>query len=328
MPPRLPYPSTCSLRTRGPQVAPTIQFHTSYRRNANELDPYVALEIPHDASAATIKKSASHFPFRFSSFHSPRTAHIKTNRPIFPRQFYHLSKLHHPDHNPNDPTSSTRFVRISEAYAILGSPTKRDRYDRDHTRHSSSSSNNNSPRGTHSSASTPFGSRPASGLSKRRTTFHGPPPSFYRSGGWGSQGAKRSESQNNPSSPGAGARTGTQNSGYAFRGGEESSSTSGASSTAGTAGSGQGGGFSPGQAPPGYAAWSEVPHFNREGHLWTQEQQLLRRKKRAEWESGEYDRGVGGGMFVNFLLVTGVVGFACLMPGLYERNMAAKRRVE
>ena len=33
-------------------------------------------------------------------------------------------------------------------------------------------------------------------------------------------------------------------------------------------------------------------------------------------------------MFVNFLLVTGVVGFACLMPGLYERNMAAKRRVE
>jgi len=47
------------------------------------------------------------------------------------KQFYKLSKSNHPDLHPNDPSKSKRFVAISEAYSILGSPEKRQTYDRD-----------------------------------------------------------------------------------------------------------------------------------------------------------------------------------------------------
>jgi len=46
-----------------------------------------------------------------------------------------------------------------------------------------------------SSHTGPAGGRPASGLSRRRTQFRGPPPSFYASGGWGAHSAKRSAAQ-------------------------------------------------------------------------------------------------------------------------------------
>ncbi|KAF1990980.1 hypothetical protein K402DRAFT_304517, partial [Aulographum hederae CBS 113979] len=54
----------------------------------------------------------------------------------------------HPDLNPTDPTASSRFVQISEAYHILGSPTKKASYDRDLARYtfpSSSFSSHNTP---------------------------------------------------------------------------------------------------------------------------------------------------------------------------------------
>ncbi|KAH6655673.1 hypothetical protein BKA67DRAFT_245387 [Truncatella angustata] len=47
------------------------------------------------------------------------------------KSFYNLSKTHHPDHNRSDPSASTRFMRISEAYDTLSKPEKRSRYDRD-----------------------------------------------------------------------------------------------------------------------------------------------------------------------------------------------------
>ncbi|GAB7330298.1 hypothetical protein MBLNU13_g01942t1 [Cladosporium sp. NU13] len=119
------------------------------------------------------------------------------------KQFYKLSKANHPDLHPNDSSKSKRFVAISEAYSILGSAEKRKTYDRDFLPSTQSYSGGDGDfsghRGSYSSHSTPAGGRPASGLSKRRTQFKGPPPSFYRSGGYGAQSEKRS--QHAPSGP-------------------------------------------------------------------------------------------------------------------------------
>lgn len=40
-----------------------------------------------------------------------------------------LTKKHHPDVNGNSPTSHEKFKRISQAYSVLSSPTKRRTYD-------------------------------------------------------------------------------------------------------------------------------------------------------------------------------------------------------
>ncbi|MCJ1321914.1 hypothetical protein MMC15_007259 [Xylographa vitiligo] len=270
-------------------------------------------------------KSASFltYPLITISDPHPRYPQPKTKPPHSSnRQFYHLSRLHHPDHNPNDPTASTRFVAISTAYAVLGSPSARSQYDREHLPSSSAASHHPNRQGSHSSASAPFGARPASGLSKRRTRFHGPPPSFYRSGGWGAQGAKRAAGQESSAS-GSGTQTGEGNSGYAFRGG----SAAGAGETSGAAGrdgagasTAAGGGFSPGQGPHGWAAWSDVPHFDREGHLWTQERQEMRRKRRMEGEGAQSDAR-GPGILFNFLLISGVVGFASLVTAAWREGV-------
>ena len=210
-------------------------------------------------------------------------------------QFYALSKTHHPDHNPNDPTASERFVKISEAYAVLGHPEKRTKYDRD-TSGATGGTQNPARRGSHGSSA--FGSRPASGLSKRRTQFRGPPPSFYRSGGWGAQGTKRR------------------------------SQADGSAAAAGSSGAAQGsetrsGGFGPGQARAGWD--NDVPHFDREGHRRTQDQQERRRILRRR--TGEDDMGYGGAsMLIQFLLVGGVVCAAFSLPALFERRIERGHR--
>lgn len=204
------------------------------------------------------------------------------------RQFYSLSKTHHPDHNPNDPQASERFVKISEAYAILGSPQKRERYDRDIHRPQGPSPFN-APRGSHSSSSTPFGSRPASGLSRRRTQFKGPPPSFYRSGGWGAQSNKR----------------------------QAQAEASGSAAT----GQPRGGGFGPGQ---GQAEFNDVPHFDHEGHHRTQEQQDQRRRRRLERESVEFTEG--GSVLFQFLLITAVITFTFSITSLFDKGEDRRKR--
>lgn len=204
------------------------------------------------------------------------------------RQFYSLSKTHHPDLNPNDPQASERFVRISEAYAVLGSPQKRERYDRDVQR-AQGLSRSTAPKGSHSSTSTPFGARPASGLSRRRTQFKGPPPSFYRSGGWGAQGSKRQAQ----------------------------------AEASGSAGTGEpiGGGFGPGQ---GQAGFNDVPHFDHEGHHRTQEQQDQRRRRRMDEESVEFAEG--GSVMFQFFLITAVVTSAFLIPTILDRNRDGRKK--
>ncbi|KAI9751718.1 MAG: hypothetical protein M4579_005936 [Chaenotheca gracillima] len=189
------------------------------------------------------------------------------------KQFYSLSKTHHPDHNPDDPNASERFVKISEAYAILGNTQRRERYDREHMRHRQSSGGGRSRPGQGTSSSGPAGGRPASGLSRRRTQFRGPPPSFYRSGGWGAHHEKRQSQAN------ASAETGSTSSG---------------------------GGFAPGEEPR--ARNDDVPHFDRHSHTRTQEHQDWRRQRRTTDES--IPTGTPGSILTNFFFVGGIITIA------------------
>ena len=217
------------------------------------------------------------------------------------RQFYSLSKTHHPDHNPQDPNASHRFVAISEAYATLGSAEKRTRYDRDFLRTSAPSGP--APPGSHSSYSTPAGGRPASGLSRRRTQFRGPPPSFYRSGGWGTQGAKRAEHASQSS--------------HAHEAGANQQETNEAS--------GQGyPSEAPGTGPSGFTQGfdNDVPHFDREGHLRTHDAVLksrhrARRKRGGGFEDVEAESRGTSALF-SFVLLSGVLVTIFGVSGMFR----------
>ena len=224
--------------------------------------------------------SLAHPDFKSSTFVNVLTAEY--------RNFYALSKKHHPDHNPNDSYAAERFVKISEAYAVLGNPPKREKYDRE-TQRTTPGGSPDAPKGSHSS-SAPYGARPASGLSRRRTQFRGPPPSFYRSGGWGAHGAKRKEQAD---------ATASAHSRSTFR--------------SGSADTNAGGGFGPAGAADGLD--NDVPHFDREGHVRTQEQQDQRRVRRVGEEAVDYSSG--GSMLLNFLAVSGILAVTVLVPTLF-----------
>jgi len=80
--------------------------------------------------------------------------------------FYELSKAYHPDRHPRDEGAKERFVKVNEAYSVLGNAKRRAAYDQEvvHTA---------PPRPTRTA-----GGRPASGLSRRRTRPVGVPPSY------------------------------------------------------------------------------------------------------------------------------------------------------
>ncbi|KAL8850144.1 MAG: hypothetical protein Q9221_004905 [Calogaya cf. arnoldii] len=215
------------------------------------------------------------------------------------KQFYALSKQLHPDRNPNDPHAAERFVEISEAYAILGNTSKRERYDRDIGRPSHGRSYG-AHRGSHSS-SAPYGARPASGLSRRRTQFRGPPPSFYRSGGWGSHGVKRQKQADSTASAHANAASASSNSGVFGRGG-----------------------FGPAGSPDGLDF--DVPHFDRDIHIRTQEQQDQRRQQRAGGTAADYSGGEN--MLWKFVFVSGILAAACLLPALFDRRKIHRQNTD
>ncbi|MCJ1340112.1 hypothetical protein MMC09_005406 [Bachmanniomyces sp. S44760] len=272
------------------QIPPTrtrvTYFHTTPSWKSDSEDYYSVLGLEPSAPPAAIKK-----------------------------QFYALSKAHHPDHHPNDPTASSRFVAISEAYATLGSPTKRSAYDRTHhpsPRSSSSHPTHNAPRGSHSSHTAhhttggPFGSRPASGLSKRRGAFRGPPPSFYKQGGWGSQGSKRKAGHDATSSAGAEtASSGAGTSGFGFGANIHNSNPTNQSQS-----------HNQNQTWHLNNDFNDVLHFDREGHFRTQDAQDKRRKLRAERkaEGASAWDDEGGSVVLRFCFVAGVVGLAALVP--------------
>ncbi|KAF2166710.1 hypothetical protein M409DRAFT_54504 [Zasmidium cellare ATCC 36951] len=201
------------------------------------------------------------------------------------KQFYKLSKANHPDLHPNDQSASQRFVKISEAWATLGSPEKKQRYDRDFIRtQQAPSSGGPVPHGSFSSSSTTGpGGRPASGLSRRRTQFRGPPPSFYRSGGWGKHSEKRSE---------------------------HASKASHTNEAQGHSASGPAG---PGMGPSGFAMGfdSDVPHFDNRAHTQTHSEiertrHKARRKRAVRVE--EPESVAGNSVLFNFFVLTGILG--------------------
>jgi len=150
-------------------------FTSTRHHSDNQVNHYEILKVRSDCTNAELKK-----------------------------QFYVLSKETHPDINPNDPTASQRFSQISESYSVLADPEKRSRYDRDFARTQHASS----PRHRGGSYA---GSRPASGLSKRRGTFRGPPPSFYAHGNPTARTARQAESSASSSSSSSPPPGGTAN---------------------------------------------------------------------------------------------------------------------
>lgn len=247
--------STCSPLPRRSSIQGCLQkrhrypVHTSSSFHAanSAYDHYETLNLSRNASAADIKS-----------------------------QFYRLSKHHHPDRNQNDPTAAERFVRISEAYTILGSPKKREQYDRNlrmsdpaPTRWSSHSRSHMG----HTAQTGPVGGRPASGLSRRRGQFKGPPPSFYTSGGWGVHEGRRQA---------AAEATGAAAAASATASARSESATRQATSTERV-----------------FIDENDVPHFDRESHFRTQRRQEERRMRRMA--DGIEPLEHGPGMLRNFI---------------------------
>jgi curved DNA-binding protein CbpA len=262
-------------------VAGRRPFHqTSHHLERTLPNHYETLSVPTNASPTDIKK-----------------------------QFYKLSKSNHPDLHPNDPGAAQRFVRISEAYATLSSPAKRSLYDRDFLQSTSSSpSSSSSPhpnfRGSYSSASASSsgpGGRPASGLSRRRTQFRGPPPSFYRNGGWGEHGDKR----------GAYA---SQASHTHEAQGRSASGADGPSAHQATS-------SEPGIGPGGFTAGfdNDVPHFDHVAHAQTHEEIDRMRRRAREQAAREEDIAMGRGNSgpMNFFVMMGVLGVVVSASGLF-----------
>ncbi|EAW25438.1 DnaJ domain protein [Aspergillus fischeri NRRL 181] len=229
---------------------------------------YEILDVPVTASAAEIKK-----------------------------KFYSLSLHHHPDRNPGDPKASSRFARISSAYHVLSNSAKRSAYDREHGIYAQHGSSTHStanpgqhPMGSHSSyganlhtkGASYAGSRPASGLSKRRGPFRGPPPSFYAHGGYGSS--------RRPPPGGASA----------------SSSSAGAAGSAGD------------EDPTSFIDRNSVYHFNARGHYRTQSAEDARRQERRSREMSALNEqyiGRAGDFALRFVIVCGILLGAGAMTG-------------
>lgn len=237
------------------------------------------------------------------------------------KSFYALSKKYHPDLNrgpDSDPEAAEeKFVAISEAYSILGNPKKREKYDRDIIGTGQIPAHTAGARGAASGfggaasggagAGGQAGGRAPSGLSRRRGQFTGPPPSFYRAGGWGTSGEKRKEHQYKDP---------------AFHG----SSASGQGSATSNGQQGPDGGFEGEDSP--FLDPNDVPHFDRAGHYRKGvgvEEQLRQGRKRRIWARSDgsvgktgstnvFSGGDAGEGMKNFLGIGSVLGLALSLP--------------
>lgn len=181
----------------------------------------------------------------------------------------------------------------------------------------------------HSYASTgPAGGRPASGLSSRRRAtsstrgaFRGPPPSFYRQGGYGAHAGKRKAAHDQTTNR-AEARAREASSSTSS---SSSTGTSGSTSTnsdyytswssSSTGGGGGGGGSS-------RHIRDDVPHFDSFSHERThmrQEQRRARRRMDKGEVHDESDEGSAGPSFGSVLVIGGVLAAGGLIPLLISR---------
>ncbi|QDS76625.1 hypothetical protein FKW77_007868 [Venturia effusa] len=215
------------------------------------------------------------------------------------KQFYALSKKYHPDLNPSDKTSSQKFVAVSEAYHVLGSEDQRKKYDRENA-HTRSHASSPFPQGSYSSHTSRKGGesgpggRPASGLSRRRTQFRGPPPSFYQSGGYGRHSSKRHAAGGDPegnfnSSTGASSKADTNPGGL------------GSEPPSGSYGYGPGQDSSP--------STDDIPYWDKNSHQKTHDNLRQRRERSGAARAlGLDEDNIGGSMALNFLLVSTLIG--------------------
>lgn len=204
------------------------------------------------------------------------------------KSYFSLSKAHHPDTNRSDPNASHTFSLLSESYKVLSDPHSRAAYDRDvvrlhHHPH-------DRPHGSYHSA----GGRSPSGLSRRRGTFRGPPPSFYRSGGWGEQEEKRRKAHEES--------TGTGGMGDGASSHQNANSNPWASAQSHY---NPYGGMGPGSDPFHHA--SAGSHFDKASHTRTQSREDQRRSHRARQAMGtkgvQYDEETS--VVGHFLIITG-----------------------
>ncbi|PLB38950.1 DnaJ domain protein [Aspergillus candidus] len=281
---RLRHPSPLdSLRAGSPSSSSyTTPFSTSSQCRATSREPtlYEVLDVPITATTAEIKK-----------------------------QFYSLSLRHHPDRNRTDPHATNRFSRISSAYSVLSNAAKRSTYDREHgiaahlaSTHSTAHPGQH-PMGSHSSYGANLhnhggggsyaGSRPASGLSKRRGAFRGPPPSFYAHGGYGNR------------KPPHGASAGFAGAGAGAAGG-------------GTGGTGKTGSRSDDDHTD-FINRNPVNHFNARGHYRTQTAEDKRRQQRQTRARNaairEHEMGSSADFAFRFIVVCGILVGAGALAG-------------
>ncbi|KAI5284368.1 hypothetical protein KEM54_001390 [Ascosphaera aggregata] len=214
------------------------------------------------------------------------------------KKFYALSLAHHPDKNRFKPNSSSEYSSISAAYNTLSNDVARAKYDAEHNINPPKSSRTGNQR-SH------VGSRPASGLSKRRTPFHGSASSFYahrnRSGKTGRaapnpNAAGKEKSKSQPTDPDAAWFVDNDHDGDD----------------------------------------GQTPHFDAKSHYQTQRKQDERRRKRRIASLEENlkqrpdvaDSDVGGTETMRFCMLTAVIGFAAAATLLFKKKAAKKERKE
>ena len=246
------------------------------------------------------------------------------NGPPLRRSFYRLSKAHHPDINPNDPSASHTFSLLSESYTVLSDPPRRAAYDRDVLRlhqHASPHAAGAAAGASYHSSTTPAGGRPASGLSRRRGTFRGPPPSFYRSGGWGPQADKRQKAHHETT--GAHSHDTGQRPGHHHHHHDHHPNPFAEHQHQHQH---QHGGMGPGADPFGHH--DDVPHFDRRATEHTQQREDRRRwarERRAFGDDGvEFEPQMSIG--AHFVVVLGILAASFIVPMLYLRIVRSNKR--
>lgn len=149
----------------------------------------------------------------------------------------------------------------------------------------------------HSKGSSYAGSKPASGLSKRRGVFRGPPPSFYAHGGYG-----------NRQGPAGGFWAG-----------------------GGAGGKGGAGAAKDEEDPTAFVDRNPLNHFNARGHYRTQSAEDIRRQSRRSREMNaalnEQYIGSPGDFAMRFVVVCGILLGASVLTGfLWPRDPAANAK--
>ncbi|KAG5928695.1 hypothetical protein E4U42_000124 [Claviceps africana] len=287
MPPRL------ALQPR------TINTHPHRIPRAFHSSPVVSAAA--SAAAADNTASKNHYE-RLNIRHDASPGEIK-------KSFYSLSKSHHPDVNPSDPRAAHTFSLLSESYTVLSDPSARARYDRDILRLHQQQHRDHHGASYHSSH--PAGGRTPSGLSRRRGTFRGPPPSFYKNGAWGAQTERRRRAQ-------AEAEAAQHAHAHAHAHANVNAHT-------------HHGGMGPGSDPFNFAAGDSVPpHFDRDAHARTHRREDDRREDRARRRRALGDDDVEfepqTSLTGHFFIVAGILGATFLAPLVYLQGKRLSRQ--